>query len=176
MTERSKRVGSLSEVGHRINTAVRDGVAADNGPYESTVAAAMILRVRELLLRRLDGALSGVGTSHAKFQVLSIVRRYPTGVQLSEIAAEASLHPTTMTGTIDRLQRDGLIERRSDVTDRRVVLAVVTPAGQRLYAKASAVLREIDYGLVEVDNDLLASLNDTLDTIASALEQQANYS
>lgn len=147
----------------------------DLGPAatERVLAAGLLLRVRELLLRELDAVLSRLGTSHARYQVLSIVCPEPGGLQLREIAARASVHPTTMTSTIDRLARDGLIERRADPNDRRGILAVATPKGQKLYQQAHAELAAIEYGLADIDSDTIASLIDGLDKVAAVFERRA---
>ena len=44
-----------------------------------------------------------------------------------------------MTRTLDRLERDGLVERHRDAADRRQVSVQVTDAGQRVYAQALAI-------------------------------------
>jgi DNA-binding MarR family transcriptional regulator len=94
-------------------------------------------------------------------------------VQLSEIAARASVHSTTMTATIDRLVRGGLIERRADPNDRRRILAVATRDGHNLYRRAHAELAAIEYGLADVDSDVIKGLLEGLDNVALAFEREA---
>jgi DNA-binding MarR family transcriptional regulator len=139
---------------------------------ERILAAGMILRVRELLLRELDAVLNRLGTSHARYQVLSIVCLQPDGLQIGQIAARASIHPTTMTATIDRLERGGLIVRRADPNDRRATLAVATPEGHKLYSQAHADLAAVEYGLDNVDSATIKRLVDGLDTLAVAFERR----
>ena len=130
-------------------------------------------RVREMLLRDLDSTLNRFGTSHARYQVLSIVCNSAHGLQMGEIAARASVHPTTMTSTIDRLVRDGLLERQADPDDRRGVLAIATAKGQTLYRQARAELAAIAYGLSDLDEESTKSLLEGLDGLAVVLEQRA---
>lgn len=137
---------------------------------DRVLVAGLLLRVRELLLRELDAVLGRHGTSHARFQVLSIICRDHDGLQLREIAAQAAVHPTTMTATIDRLERDGLIERRADPTDRRAILAVATDKGHDVYEQARAELVAIEYGLSDVDLATITSLGEGLDALAAVLE------
>lgn len=143
---------------------------------DRVLVAGLLLRVREQLLREIDANLSPFGTSHARFQVLSIVWNAPDGLQLNELAARASVHPTTMTSTVDRLERDGLIERRSLPGDRRTILAVCTPKGRKLYEQAHAKLAAIEYGLAEVDVRTIRNLLNGLDKIARILESQDSAS
>jgi DNA-binding MarR family transcriptional regulator len=157
----------------RIADALGQVYDLDSAGTERLIVAGLLLRVRDLLLRELDSVLSELGTSHAKYQVLSIVCPEPDGVQLSEIAARASVHSTTMTATIDRLVRGGLIERRADPNDRRRILAVATRDGHNLYRRAHAELAAIEYGLADVDSDVIKGLLEGLDNVALAFEREA---
>jgi DNA-binding MarR family transcriptional regulator len=78
-----------------------------------------------------------------------------------------------MTATIDRMVKAGLIERRSDPTDRRGILAVATSFGYDLYVRAHARLASMEYGLAGVDPETVSSLLDNLDRVAAALEKRA---
>ncbi len=67
-----------------------------------------------------------------------------------------------VTGThIDRLERDGLVERRPDPHDRRVWLVAITPAGTELatsIADVDRVLRaELRAGISRADRQTLAA-------------------
>ncbi|WP_063045177.1 MarR family winged helix-turn-helix transcriptional regulator [Nocardia pseudovaccinii] len=156
----------------RLTTSVNRMYDLDTATADRVVLAGLLLRARELLLRELDTVLSPLGTSHAKYQVLAVVCPEPEGLQLREIAARASVHPTTMTATIDRLVRGGLIERRADPNDRRGILAVATPEGRALYERAHRELSAIQYGLADLDSDTTKSLLDGLDRVAAVLERR----
>jgi DNA-binding MarR family transcriptional regulator len=142
-------------------------------PTKAIVAAGLLFRVREMLLREIDGALAAVGTSHPRHQVLSILHSFPNGLQLGEIAARAAVHPTTMTSTIDRLERDGFIERRPDPNDRRGTLAVATAKGRKSFERGHVALVEIDYGLANIPKSTIDTMIKTLDRLASELEQRS---
>lgn len=133
-------------------------------------AAGLLLRVRDLLMRDLDALLAQVGTSNARYQVLAIVCRSPDGLLIGEVAARASVHPTTMTSTIDRLRRDGLIKRRTVPTDRRAIRVVPTPEGQKLYEQARDLLIATEFGLAVVEPAIIDALLSSLDNVAKALE------
>lgn len=143
----------------------------DDEGTDRVLVAGLLLRVRELVIREIDANLSEFGTSHARFQVLSILYYEPDGLMLKEIAARASVHPTTMTSTAERLVRDGLIERRAMANNRRTILAVCTREGRKLYRKAHAKLAAIEYGLSDVDITTIRSLIRGLDVLASTFEE-----
>ena len=81
-------------------------------------------------------------------------------VSPSELARLAGLHPATMTGILDRLERGGWIPRGRDPADRRgvVIRAERGRAGDvlRLYAGMNSAMDEICADYTEQDLDLLA--------------------
>jgi len=96
----------------------------------------------------------------------------------SALARHAGLHPATVTGILDRLERGGWVVRGRDASDRRAV--VVRPLRQRvaqlvhLYAGMNASIDEIcaDYG--EAELKVLASfLAQTADAGRTATEKLA---
>ena len=55
--------------------------------------------------------------------------------RLTALAAEEGVTQPGMTQLVSRLERDGLAERTTDPTDRRVVLVRITPAGREVLAR-----------------------------------------
>ena len=51
------------------------------------------------------------------------------GMKLTELGRCAGLEPSTMTGLIDRMERDGLVFRADDPHDRRAQKVNLTPKG-----------------------------------------------
>jgi len=87
---------------------------------------------------------------------LDIIGRHGP-VTPSALAQRAGLHPATMTGIIDRLERDGWVQRERDPSDRRAVLIRALPERTtelvRLYAGMNRSMDEIcaRYGNAELD-------------------------
>jgi DNA-binding MarR family transcriptional regulator len=77
-----------------------------------------------------DEALRGsIGLTLRRFKVLQLLAE--TGpCRLRDLADAVAVAPRTMTETVDGLESDGLIARRSHPTDRRAVLLTLTRAGQ----------------------------------------------
>jgi DNA-binding MarR family transcriptional regulator len=83
----------------------------------------------------------------------------------TELARRAGLHPATMTGILDRLERGGWIVRERDPSDRR---AVSVRAVHERYAE----LLRLYSGLSRSMNKLLAEYSDSeLATIADFLRR-----
>ena len=57
------------------------------------------------------------------------------GMKLTELGRCAGLEPSTMTGLIDRMERDGLVYRSSDPRDRRAQKAKLTAKGSSIRAR-----------------------------------------
>jgi DNA-binding MarR family transcriptional regulator len=66
------------------------------------------------------------------------------GLRMGELAARARLSKQTMTRSIARLERDGLVERRADPSDARAALVHLTPRARSFEPVAAVVLAELD--------------------------------
>ena len=86
----------------------------------------------------------------------------------SALARRAGLHPATMTGILDRLERGGWIARDRDPSDRRAVLV-------RALKDRNADLMRLYSGMSTSMNKLLAGYQDTeLELVADFLRRTAN--
>jgi MarR family transcriptional regulator, 2-MHQ and catechol-resistance regulon repressor len=90
------------------------------------------------LRRVLQGRLgSEPSLSGQSFDVLIRLARSPgSELRMSELATQASLTPSGLTRSVDRLQQQGLVARRVCPEDRRGAFAVLTPDGQALMDQA----------------------------------------
>jgi DNA-binding MarR family transcriptional regulator len=96
----------------------------------------------------------------------------------SALARRASLHPATMTGILDRLERGGWVARDRDPIDRRaVVVRTRRERGAelfRLYAGMSASIDRICAGYTDAELELLADfLRRTTDAGRDATDELA---
>ena len=110
----------------------------------------------------LESALGGIGLSLAKFRVLSQLVEAREPVPLSSLAERCSCVRSNMTQLVDRLEAEKLVERVSDPSDRRSVLAALTPEGRARHDEGARVLagveREVFERLPETDRESLARL------------------
>jgi DNA-binding transcriptional ArsR family regulator len=80
--------------------------------------------------------------SQVRFELLMLLRHHPEEqLTLGQLARGLDLSPRTVTSLADVLERDGLIRRLPHATDRRAVLARITPEG------ISALRRPLGGGL-----------------------------
>ncbi|MDR2219315.1 MAG: MarR family transcriptional regulator [Methylobacillus sp.] len=90
-----------------------------------------LLRVATDLSVALDACLSKHGLLQGRWWVLILLMREEALHSTpSALAEKAGVTRATMTGLIDGLERDGLVERVFDSGDRRRVLIRLTAAGQ----------------------------------------------
>lgn len=83
------------------------------------------------MLELIAEPLADAGLSPARWRLLMTLRYQsdPAGSSISEIAGHLEIREPTVTATVDRAARDGLVERHKDPHDRRVTRVGLTPAG-----------------------------------------------
>jgi MarR family transcriptional regulator for hemolysin len=70
-----------------------------------------------------------------------------------ELADRMYIEAPTLVAHLDRLERDGLVERRRDPDDRRVVRVSITPAGSELRERLRVVAEKCDVELRSLLSD-----------------------
>jgi len=96
-----------------------------------------------LAVRRLAVKLQPHGITPPQWGVLVRLSE-KDGQSLSELGARALFDGPTMTGIVDRLEAGGLVERRRDSSDRRVINLYLTDPGRRLVAALPRIGEETD--------------------------------
>ena len=96
------------------------------------------LRVHAALFRELDGELQAEhNLPLSSYEVLLTLHGAPGGeMRMSEIADSVLLSRSGLTRLVDRLERDGLLERRECTTDKRGANAAITEEGRRRFEAA----------------------------------------
>lgn len=94
-----------------------------------------------------------------------------TGTRLTELAARASMTVPSMAELVDELQAAGYVERRSDPTDGRAKLIILTRKGKRALARALRTVEDIERSYAEALGPLryaalVSTLHDLLDAQA----------
>ncbi|WP_429174314.1 MarR family winged helix-turn-helix transcriptional regulator [Ensifer sp. LBL] len=69
--------------------------------------------------------------SEGKFVILFLLNDQPEGLSPHELADRAGVTRATITGLLDGLERDGFVERRSGLNDRRKIVVVLTETGRK---------------------------------------------
>jgi DNA-binding MarR family transcriptional regulator len=82
--------------------------------------------------------LESLGVTYPQYLVLMVLWE-EDGVRVSRIGERLYLDSATLTPLLKRLEARGVVERRRNADDERVVEIFLTPAGKRLQKKALAV-------------------------------------
>ena len=106
------------------------------------------LSAADVVEARLEAALSPTGLSLAKLAVLHLLADAREPLPLSDLAARQHCVRSNITQLMDRLEKDGLVRRRADPSDRRSVLAELTVAGEHAHAKGVRALAEAQRAIV----------------------------
>lgn len=85
------------------------------------------------LQRRSKRMARALGLTGPQRLVLRIVGRFP-GIPAGELAALLHLHPSTLTGILQRLEQGRWLQRRTDPRDGRRVLLGLTERGRAMDA------------------------------------------
>jgi DNA-binding MarR family transcriptional regulator len=91
-----------------------------------------------VLVKALDAELQAEhGLPLSSYEVLITLRTAPAKrLRMAELADRVILSRSAMTRLVDRLEREGLLERDKCSSDARGFFAVLTPKGEELLASA----------------------------------------
>lgn len=132
------------------------------------------MQVMWALVHRLDQASKRmrhrVGVTGPQRLALRVVGLFP-GISAGDVATVLHMHPSTLTGVLQRLAAQKLVVRRRAPNDRRRAVLQLTPQGRTVNAASagtveSAVARALDGASrheVAATTRLLARLADQLD-------------
>jgi len=141
----------------------------------------LFARVTALGHKHVEAAFTAVGLSAGEFDVLASLLHAPDRTSRPSVLARSGmLSPAGMTHRLDRLERAGLVERRSDPDDRRSMLVLLTEAGEtkaieaaRVHVAAEAELFDLLGASGQADlRRLLDAMLDTYATVATRTPTQ----
>ena len=91
----------------------------------------MLALVCKLHRQRAEELLTEIGL-HAGQEMLLVALQDNDGITQSELAERLMIQPSTMTNTLKRMERVGIVTRRVDSDDQRVTRVYITDKGQHL--------------------------------------------
>ncbi|WP_033214756.1 MarR family winged helix-turn-helix transcriptional regulator [Kitasatospora phosalacinea] len=133
------------------------------GKVPSMVAITSVMRAHQILLSRVDAVVKPYGLTFARYEALVLLTFSRSGeLPLSKIGERLMVHPTSVTNTVDRLERAGLVTRRPNPLDGRGVLAAITDRGRQVVEQATRELVAVEFGLDGYDADACAEVFELL--------------
>lgn len=102
------------------------------------------------------------GISGAQVWILSAIAECP-GITVSRLSETLSIHVSTASNMLDKLDKAGLVLRTRSETDRRVVQLHLTDEGQATLAKAPRPLTGlVPHALAQLSDSALTRLHEDL--------------
>lgn len=146
-------------------------VDADAHTLEPTLDFLRLLwRIEHGLQSRSKQMEAALGVTGPQRLVLRIVHQFP-GLSAGELARIIRLHPSTVTGVVQRLVDKGLLARVGDRADRRRVQLRVCPGAKRFVRRSPASIESaVARVLARVSAAGVAQTRSVLTAIACALE------
>jgi DNA-binding MarR family transcriptional regulator len=102
-----------------------------------------VVRAQQLLHERVEATLRPHGLTFARYEILRLLAfSRQRSMPMSRLGSLLQVHATSVTSAVARLETQGLVERLRRESDRRVVLASLTAAGEELVEHATHDLNE----------------------------------
>ena len=94
-----------------------------------------LLTCTQLIERRVRSRLrQGFATTLPRFDLMAQLERHPEGLKMSELSRLLMVTGGNVTAIVDQLEKEGLVERLAEPTDRRAFRIRLTRAGERSFA------------------------------------------
>lgn len=117
------------------------------GTMEETTGFLMFRTARGMK-KMLDAKLSEFNVTSSQATILNTLSNLD-GQSLSDIGKSVHLDKPAITGLADRMEHDGLVERRRTSSDRRIIQLFLTEKGKNLYNTIEKIIVEVDQELVK---------------------------
>jgi DNA-binding MarR family transcriptional regulator len=133
------------------------------GATPAMSAVTSIMRVHQILMARLNATLEPHGLTFPRYEALMLLYYSRRGsLPLGKMGARLQVHRTSVTNTIDGLERLGYVERLPHEQDRRTTLARITGRGREVAELATRALNEERFGTAPLGREELEALSLTL--------------
>lgn len=129
------------------------------GSVPSMAAITSIMRAQQILLAEVDAVVKPYGLTFARYEALVLLTFSQKGeLPMSKIGERLMVHPTSVTNTVDRLVKSGLVDKRPNPNDGRGTLASITDKGREVCDAATRDLMAMDFGLGTYDAEECAEI------------------
>jgi len=140
-----------------------------DAPLDAMAAVTSVMRAQQVLLARLNEALKPFGLTFPRYEALMLLHFTSTGaLPMGKIGERLQVHRTSVKNIIDKLEGDGLVQRRPHAEDRRATLAEITPEGRRLVLAATEALHAFDFAIGALSEREQAQITEILTGLRSA--------
>lgn len=120
-------------------------------PVDEWALTRLLVTSSRLVEHEISTQLRPLGLTHAGFGILALLQG--GAMSQREIAVATRVEEQTISRTVDRLERLGMVERTRDPGDRRRFLVATTAGGNRVFREATQhdLASDLLTGLPEAD-------------------------
>ena len=112
-----------------------------DGAADGMAMVTSLVRVQQLLMERIDTVLRPLDLTFARYEILMLLSfTSANAMPMTRLGSLLQVHPTSVTSAVDRLQKQGYVERERSAADGRVVLASITAPGREVAQRATTGL------------------------------------
>jgi len=105
-----------------------------------------LARTAKVVSRAVEDALTEVGGTLPTWLILVSLKGHQHEAQ-RQIAAAVGVEGPTLTHHLNRLERDGLVQRTRDPENRRAHRVTLTPAGESAFLRMAGAMQAFDHRL-----------------------------
>jgi DNA-binding MarR family transcriptional regulator len=134
--------------------------------YMNNTVVYSLIHAAHAIEHQLEEALAATDLSGSKFAALSVMIAEDQPISLSDLASKLTCVRSNITQLVDRLEKDGLVKRTDDPSDRRGVRAEVTPLGRERYEAGLKATNQVHDAIAK---KLSAADQDALERAVKAL-------
>jgi DNA-binding MarR family transcriptional regulator len=126
-------------------------------------AVTSIMRAQQILMSRLNDRLRPFGLTFPRYEALMLLYFSRTGsLPLGKMGERLQVHATSVTNTIDGLERLGFVVREPSASDRRRILATLTDHGREIAEAATSALNDTHFETSPLTRKQLEAISELL--------------
>jgi DNA-binding MarR family transcriptional regulator len=116
---------------------------ARSGDHRALRIWLRLLTCTQLIERRVRSRLrEQFATTLPRFDLMAQLERHPEGLKMNELSRLLMVTGGNVTGIVDQLEGEGLVERVDEPADRRAFRIHLTKAGERSFAERARAHEE----------------------------------
>ncbi|HHY76388.1 MAG TPA: MarR family transcriptional regulator [Firmicutes bacterium] len=132
----------------------------------------LLRHVAFIIKKRGRDILGDFGITNPQFNALLVLREHPN-ITMGELCDKLYLACSTATDLVDRMEKNGFLERKRDTQDRRVIRLSISEMGKRVISEVVAARRRYVSSILEkLTEEEINQLAQSLDRLHSLMLQE----
>jgi MarR family transcriptional regulator, transcriptional regulator for hemolysin len=161
------KASAAPEISRCFYEWVPDGEVAGSFEDKKLRLTRRVLFLSRRWLNIIDGELRATGDSHARWITLLWVGMMGGRHKIGELADQIGVELPTLVRLLNRLEREGLVERRALGGSNRAKAVVLTPKGRRMSTNMNGIVDRVRSEFLQGVNE--KQLNEALDLLDGLL-------